>query len=87
MNITRAEFERLLPAAVGHAPVTREGDTYSGGGDAGRWCIRFGAAEPLAIGHLRIVLHEVAIELAGFDPDSEAAFLRRFDLYFQKGGG
>ena len=87
MNISRADFERLLPAAVGYVPIARDGDTYAGGGAAGRWRVRFGAGEILAIASLRIELHEVVIELTGFDVAGEVAFLHRFDLYFQKGGG
>ena len=39
MGITRADFLRLLPAAVGHAPLRIEGDEIHGDG-APSWRIK-----------------------------------------------
>ena len=87
MNITRAEFERLLLGALGGSDFAVDGDTFSGGDDLRNWRIRVGPEEVNRIGMVRLALREVAIELAGYDDAGAKAFMARFDLYFRKGGG
>lgn len=87
MNITRAEFERLLPGALGGAPFAVDGDTYSGRDGERAWSIHLGTEEVTRIGLIRLALREVAIELEGDDDAGAKAFMHRFDLYFRKGGG
>ena len=36
---------------------------------------------------IRLPMRRVEIELSGYGDDEAAAWLARFDLYFQKGGG
>lgn len=87
MNITRAEFGRLLPGALGGSAFAIDGDTYSGRDGERAWSIRLGAEEVSRIGLIRLALREVAIELDGYDDAEAKAFVARFDLYFRKGGG
>jgi hypothetical protein len=91
MNITRAEFERLLPAAVGFAGIESTigdaGGEYSGCAESGRWRIRLGPARERCLGLIRIPLRDVEILVDGLTEAQAHAFRRRFDLYFQKGGG
>ncbi|MBL8386464.1 MAG: hypothetical protein JNM90_25490 [Burkholderiales bacterium] len=87
MNITQAEFERLLPAAVAHVPIERVDGGYAGAAGAGRWRITLGPQVEERIGLVRLPLREVEIAVDGVTEEAAAAFRRRFDLYFQKGGG
>ena len=87
MNITRAEFERLLPGALGGVAHAVDGDVFSGRDGALEWSIRLGSEEVSRIGLVRLALREVTIELRGCDDAGAKAFMHRFDLYFRKGGG
>ncbi len=87
MNITQADFERLLPAAVSHAPYEARDGVY-GHAAAGRsWQVRLGPEEVRRIALIRLPMRSVEIALSGFGDEEAAAWLARFDLYFQKGGG
>ena len=87
MNITQAEFERLLPAAVNHVRIDAANGEYAGPAGAGRWRICLGPVRERRIGLIRLPLRDVEIHVTGLDDTEAAAFRRRFDLYFQKGGG
>jgi hypothetical protein len=87
MNITRSEFERLLPAAVAHAAFAVEGGDYVSMAGPPRWRVRLGPERIRRIALIRLPLRDVEIELEGFDDAGAEAFRKRFDLYFQKGGG
>ncbi len=87
MNITQAEFERLLPAAVSHQAYAVSAGEYCGTVAAGTWRIRLGPERQHTIGLIRLPLRQVEIVLEGFAEEEARAFHRRFDLYFQKGGG
>ena len=87
MNIKQAEFERLLPAAVAFVPVNVSDGVYSGKASGGEWRIRLGPERTHRIGLIRLPLRDVEIVLEGYSGADAAAFRRRFDLYFQKGGG
>lgn len=58
-------------------------------GDEGVAQIEFIALEPRRIGGglLELPQARVTITLTGVAPDAAAAFLRRFDMAFQRGGG
>ncbi len=87
MNITQADFERLLPAAVSYAAYQAHDGVY-GHAAAGRaWQVRLGPEEERRIALIRLPMRRVEIELSGYGDDEAAAWLARFDLYFQKGGG
>ena len=86
MGITRAEFLRLLPAAVGHAPFLIDGDEIHGDG-APSWRIKLRELPERRIG--LVVLPVLEVELAVDTPSSAQAqaFVDRFLLGFQRAGG
>ena len=86
MGITRAEFLRLLPAAVGHAPFRLEGDEIHGGG-APSWRIRLRELPERRIA--RVALPVLEVELVVDAPPGEQAqpFVDRFLRGFQRAGG
>ncbi|HUW38437.1 MAG TPA: hypothetical protein VMV91_14015 [Rhodocyclaceae bacterium] len=87
MSITRADFLRLLPAAVAHQPFSVEGERI-GHRDVDRsWTIRLRAMPDLRIGLVRLERHQVVLAFEGYGEEEIAAFMRRFELYFRRGGG
>jgi hypothetical protein len=87
MGITRAEFLRLLPVAVGHAPWRIEGDDISGEGTRLSWRIRLKEKAGRRFGAVEIPVLEVALDLEGASEAGCAEFLSRFLLGFQRAGG
>ena len=80
---TRDDFVRLLPMATADAQC-REID----GGFRGRgWSIRLTRISPLEIGRVRLERHRVEIEFDGLTAEEQDRFMRRFALYYQRGGG
>jgi len=85
MSITREEFFRLLPAAVG--PFEVDGNTIRGNGTDCGWLIRL---VPLADRHLGAAVvprHGVDIVLEGCSEAEAGAFMERFHRGFLRGGG
>lgn len=86
MSITREDFFRLLPAAVGLATV-EAGDVISCSDGWRRWTIQL---EPLAdqrLGSVILRRHRVELMLEGYSSGEAEAFLARFHRGFQRGGG
>jgi len=87
MTIGRDEFRRLLPAAVGGGTPAEAEDGFQGrDGDLG-WRIRLTGLPPLRLGP--IPLERLRVELT-FEEAGAAqvpAFMHRFLLHFQRGGG
>jgi hypothetical protein len=87
MGITRAEFLRLLPVAVGNEPFRIEGDDIVATGEAGSWRIHIEERPGRAFGP--VALPVLAVTLA-FDRANETearAFVERFLLGYQRAGG
>jgi len=85
MSLSREEFFRLLPAAVG--PFVVDGDTVRRSGGDCNWTIRL---VPLADRHMGAVVvprHRVEIILEGCSEGEAEAFLERFHRGFLRGGG
>lgn len=91
MTISRADFVRLLPAAVGHQPFQEAGSVFSGRSaeaDRGcRWTIALTPLPALRIGAICLERHHVQIDFEGYADAGIAAFLTRFEFYFRRGGG
>jgi hypothetical protein len=87
MSISRREFEQLLPAAVGNVPFRVVGDVFASESAEPGWRIELEAMPDLRIALLALPRHRVRIHLPGCDADQAAAFLKRFELYFRRGGG
>ncbi len=82
-TITRGDFLRLLPEATGRQEFTERDGAFHGSG----WCVRFTPIPPLAIGMVRLDRHRVDISFDGLTAEAEEAFMRRFTLAYQRGGG
>jgi hypothetical protein len=87
MGCTEADWLRWLPAAVGdnhwklqeHAAGVRIGDGALG--------LKWQVGEPRVIGLVKMPRLLVSFRFAGLDAAQRYAFMRRFDLYMQRGGG
>lgn len=89
MSITHADFRRLLPAAAQGFALAGDGPGFTlSAPDGGRsLAIELGPEQQRRLGALSLPLTAVTLRFDGFDPTSYAAFLKRFDLAFQRGGG
>ncbi len=83
-TITRSDFLRLLPAATGESDFTeQEVGVFRGRG----WELRFRPIASLEIGMVRLARHHIEIAFDGLTPQAEDAFMERFTLHYQRGGG
>ncbi len=87
MSITHKDFFRLLPRAVNGAPVTRDGNHASITTNAGQINISLMPETVRKLGLLEFPVTHVSMEFNGFTPTDQAAFLARFELAYQRGGG
>ena len=87
MTITQAEFLRLLPAAVDGATFKAAGGIISHGHDQRGWRITLTPLPDLTHGLIRLERRRVVFSFRGYASEEIAAFFRRFDLYFARGGG
>lgn len=88
MTITRDEFLRLLPRAVDHAPFTESPAGFELRAGDKLWRIGFEAMPDLRPGGLiRMRRHRVSFEFEGHSEAEIEARLKRFELYFRRGGG
>ncbi len=87
MSITRADFRRLLPAAVNHVSYEEDatGFAYREGGRG--WRIGFAAMPQLRLGLIRLERHRVDFEFTGYSALEIEDFMARFERYFRRGGG
>ncbi|HEX4944662.1 MAG TPA: hypothetical protein VFV55_09940 [Usitatibacteraceae bacterium] len=87
MSLTRADFLRLLPVAVGHAAWRMEGDDIAGIGVQPAWRIRLEERPGRPFGPVELPVLAVTLDLDGASGDHCAAFVERFLLGFQRAGG
>lgn len=87
MTISQAEFLRLLPAAVAGARFDADGSTFSCIDRERGWRITLKPLPDLAHGPIRLERQRVEFAFRGYAEEEAAAFFRRFDLYFARGGG
>ena len=92
MGCTESEWLGWLPAAIGAHPWQREGchvqvQIQEEATVIGRLTLnwRVEPARRIALMHLPCLWVSFAFE--GLDPGQRYAFMRRFDLYMQRGGG
>ena len=87
MGCTEADWLRWLPGAIGdhfyklqpHACGVRIGEGALG--------LKWEVAEPRVIALMRTPRLLVSFRFAGVDDAQRYAFMKRFDLYMQRGGG
>jgi len=85
MSVSREEFFRLLPAAVG--AFDADGETVRGtGGDRG-WTIRLVPLPDRELGSAVIPRHRIEIIMQACSELEGEAFMDRFHRAFLRGGG
>jgi hypothetical protein len=87
MSLTREEFLRLLPAAVGLETVTLENDCLVHANASKGWRIGLTRLPDLRLGSVVLPLHRVELAFDGFSQQDIQAFMARFERHFQRGGG
>jgi hypothetical protein len=87
MGCTESQWLGWLPAAVGaHYWKLHEGGAGVRIGD-GALGLKWRVLSPLNIGLVQLPRLAVTFRFAGVDEAARLAFMRRFDLYMQRGGG
>lgn len=87
MGCTVAEWLGWLPAAIGERRWTRDGDVARVDFGQGTLTLQWRALPPRQIARLQLPRLWVAFRFEGLAADERARFMRRFDLYMQRGGG
>jgi hypothetical protein len=87
MSLSREDFLRLLPGAVGAVWVEENEGTFSASDGERRWSIRLSPLADRRLGSVALPSHGVEIHLDGYSEAEAAAFLIRFHRGFQRGGG
>ena len=82
-TVTRADFIRILPAAIGASDFREVDGRFLGNG----WSIRLTPIAALEIGIVQMERHRVEIEFDGLTAKEQDRFMRRFSLHYQRGGG
>ena len=85
MSLSREEFFRLLPTAVG--PFVVDGDTVRRSGGDRNWTIRLVPLTDHRTGAVVVPRHRVEIILEGCSEAEAAAFMEGFHRGFLRGGG
>jgi len=87
MGCTEADWLGWLPGAVGQCPWNLQdqaADVWFGNGALG---LTWQTAPARVIGRISIPVLKVSFRFAGVEPAQRHAFMKRFDLYMQRGGG
>lgn len=87
MGCTETEWLAWLPAAMGDCPWQRSGSTAVATIGTGTLHLRWQVMPPRVIALMRMPVLRVNFVLEGLDADQRYAFMKRFDLYMQRGGG
>jgi hypothetical protein len=87
MTIARAEFLRLLPAAVDRANLRVDGDEIRPCDGNADWRIVLSSLDDLRLGAIRLPRQRVELYFAGNDAEGQRRFLARFELYYRRAGG
>lgn len=92
MSISRPDFLRRLPAAVGLGAVgleaVQEEDGHLGGQEGERrWSVRLEALADRQLARVTLPCHRVEIGLEGYGDAEAEAFMVRFLRAYQRGGG
>lgn len=87
MALTRADFLRLLPVAVGSESYRVEGDEILGAGGAIAWRIHITERSGRPFGPVALPVLAVTLTLDGATSREAHAFVDRFLLGYQRAGG
>lgn len=87
MSLSRGEFEKSIAALATGKIAIDDGVARLAEGD-GRIEIAFHALPPRRLGGLLLLPQaRVTLDVQGLDEAAAVAFLQRFELAFQRGGG
>jgi hypothetical protein len=87
MACTEAEWLRWLPDAIGRHAWDRAAHTATVRIGEGLLYLGWSSGEPRVIALVRLPWLHVSFRFEGLGEDERRAFMRRFDLYMQRGGG
>lgn len=87
MTTTIEDLRRLLPAAVGHVPFVEEGSAFMHREGERGWRIGVSPLPPLQAGLMRLDRQRLDFQFEGYSEDEIEAFMKRFEVYFRRGGG
>lgn len=87
MGCTEAEWLMWLPAAIGDHEWRRQPGGASVSIAPGTLTLDWYNGEPRVIAQVRLPRLHVSFRFEGLAADQRLAFMKRFDLYMQRGGG
>jgi hypothetical protein len=87
MGCTEAEWLMWLPAAIGERESHRETGSATVAFAPGSLRLDWRIGEPRVIAQVSLPRLHVAFRFDGVDAQQRLAFMKRFDLYMQRGGG
>lgn len=87
MGCTEKEWLGWLPQAMGPHPHQVVAQAVTADIDGGRLSLTWRVGEPRAIALARIPRLLVSFRFSGLDEVQRYRFMKRFDLYMQRGGG
>jgi hypothetical protein len=87
MGCTEAEWLGWLPAALGACTWERSGASVTVAIPPGQLALRWVPLPPRVIALMRMPRLQVSFAFTGLDAAQRYVFMRRFDLYMQRGGG
>ncbi|WP_302174395.1 hypothetical protein [uncultured Hydrogenophaga sp.] len=87
MGCTEAEWLGWLPAAIGECAWRRDGSSVQVDIPPGHLHLQWAPQPPRVIALMRMPVLRVSFRFEGLDPAQRYAFMKRFDLYMQRGGG
>lgn len=87
MGCTEPEWLGWLPAAIGACPWALDGASATVEIGGGALQLRWQAMPPRVIALMRMPVLRVGFAFSGLDEAQRYAFMKRFDLYMQRGGG
>ncbi len=87
MGCTETEWLGWLPAAMGDVPWQQQPSTLHAQLGDGSLNIHWQTGEPRRIALISMPRLLVSFRFEGLDDAQRYAFMKRFDLYMQRGGG
>lgn len=87
MGCTEAEWLGWLPAAMGSSVWTLHGTSALATIGPGSLQLHWQPMPPRVIALMRMPVLRVSFAFSGLDSEQRYAFMKRFDLYMQRGGG
>jgi len=87
MGCTEADWQRWLPAAIGEQAWRQDGAHATVDLPGGSLRLSWAAQPPRVIALVRLPVLRVGFAFEGVDAAQRQRFMKRFDLYMQRGGG